>query len=172
MLFTKSKNIPQNNQTVSTSNGTTIERVTKYKYLGIWICHVLCFNIHVFRFFVMFSGSYVFRFLVMFFPLSLSFTQVTCFLFRSCTSSLITSPQYLVFRFPKRIAKSFCQVVLCRKGGPRCRLKNQKKGLFHNKGKNIFDIRLSRISKNTKCQQNKTRLWIYNQTMKNKTMNK
>ena len=59
---------------------------------------------HVISFSVMFSGShYVFRFfvrfLVMFFPLSLSFTQVTCFLFCSCTSSPLTSPQYLVSRF-------------------------------------------------------------------------
>ena len=62
----------------------------------------------------MFSGSLlgfqaliqVSRFLVTFFPLSLSFTQVTCFPFCSCTSSLITSPQHLVSRFPSLIAKS------------------------------------------------------------------
>ena len=48
-------------------------------HLKVSYCHGLCFNNLVFRFFVMFSGSYVFRFPVMFFPLSLSLTQVTCF---------------------------------------------------------------------------------------------
>ena len=36
----------------------------------------------------------------MFFPLSLSLTLLTCFLFHRCTLSPITSQQYLVSRFP------------------------------------------------------------------------
>ena len=69
----------------------------------------------VFRFFVMFPG----QFLVMFFPLSLSLTLVTCFLFHSCTSSPITSPQYLVSWFThshRKILTSLnlsCQVCSC-----------------------------------------------------------
>ena len=37
MLFTRSKNINLNSLIISTSDGTNIERVTEYKYLGIWI---------------------------------------------------------------------------------------------------------------------------------------
>jgi len=72
-------------------------------------CHVLCFDKSCFQVLIMFSGSLlgfqVSRFLLMFFPLSLSFTQVTCSLFRSCTSSLITSPQYLVSRSSLTLCK-------------------------------------------------------------------
>jgi len=53
---------------------------------------------------------YVFKSLVhfchVFSPVTLSLTQVTCFLFHSCTSSPITSPQYLVSRFPAVMARS------------------------------------------------------------------
>ena len=47
MLFSKkgiqNENLPQ----LCTSNGTAIERVPHYKYLGIWLDEKLSFNTHI-----------------------------------------------------------------------------------------------------------------------------
>ena len=55
--------------------------------------------------FVLFSGFLVY-FLSCFFPCHVKSYSSHLFLFHSCTSSLITSPQYLVSRFPSLIADS------------------------------------------------------------------
>ena len=92
------------------------------------------FSGHLFCFLVFY---HVFRFRVMFFPLSLSLTQVTCFLFHSCTLSPITSPQYLVSRFPALVAKILtslscsCQNAKSWFASLSCSLSNHSLSLVH-----------------------------------------
>uniref|UniRef100_A0A0E9XHX0 Uncharacterized protein n=1 Tax=Anguilla anguilla TaxID=7936 RepID=A0A0E9XHX0_ANGAN len=47
MLFTRAKNIDYNSLHISTANGSNIERVTEYKYLGIWFDEKLTFKYHI-----------------------------------------------------------------------------------------------------------------------------
>ena len=47
MLFSRSKNICYNDLRITSMNGADIERVTEYKYLGIWIDEKLTFKHHV-----------------------------------------------------------------------------------------------------------------------------
>ena len=80
--------------------------VTVYVLMFLFSGHLLCFLVlhHVFRFLLCFQ---VLKFSGNVFSLSLSLTQVTRFLFHSCTSSLITSPQYIVSRF----THSLCEIL-------------------------------------------------------------
>ena len=47
MFFTKSRNIDVNSFQISLSNGSILERVKEYKYLGLWIDEKLTFKHHV-----------------------------------------------------------------------------------------------------------------------------
>ena len=47
MLFTKLSPSSLINSSISTLNGTPIERVSNYKYLGIWMDDKLSFKIHI-----------------------------------------------------------------------------------------------------------------------------
>ena len=47
MFFSKKEILKENHPQLITSNGTTIERVPHYKYLGIWLDEKLNFNTHI-----------------------------------------------------------------------------------------------------------------------------
>ncbi|KAJ8245109.1 hypothetical protein GJAV_G00275360 [Gymnothorax javanicus] len=47
MLFTNAKNIHPDSLCITTANGSSIERVSEYKYLGIWIDHKFNFKFHI-----------------------------------------------------------------------------------------------------------------------------
>ena len=47
ILFTKARSTDFNSLKLCSTNGTTLERVTSYKYLGIWVDETLDFKSHV-----------------------------------------------------------------------------------------------------------------------------
>lgn len=47
MLFSRTRNINHDTMNLATIEGSRIERVTDYKYLGVWIDEDLTFKLHV-----------------------------------------------------------------------------------------------------------------------------
>lgn len=47
MLFSQSRNLDCNNTLLSTIDSSLIERVTEYKYLGLWLDEKLTFKFHI-----------------------------------------------------------------------------------------------------------------------------
>ena len=47
MVFSRSRTVDKNDVLIISKNGVTIERVSSYKYLGVWIDDKMTFNYHI-----------------------------------------------------------------------------------------------------------------------------